>query len=281
MRFHLEMHRSYLSSLGLHVWDFAIYSGLAVSGLAAACVVVARSPAVLRLALAFGLTMLVLLVSGSAQGEVGRVWIFFIPIVLLLAAASIRQLTPWQRSLMLGAQILWLVVLTASHKPVDTWLAPAPVYAEVARPPLNGSLIPANAIFGNELRLTGFQSEYHPDRRVLSVALHWQTLRQMAVPYYFSAVPVAPDGRALPGMHGQPFGKQYPATCWRPGSSALEVVDQIELPLGDAVTPGNWWLSLSVFTIAGDRSQPSLPVHLADGSQDQQFGLGPLPIETR
>jgi hypothetical protein len=281
MRVHLDMHRPYLPSLGLHAWDIAIYSGLAITGLAVACVVAVRPPAVSRLALALGLTMLVLLVSGSAQGEVGRVWMFFVPVILLLAATSVRQLTPQQRVMVLCAQVFWLIALASSHRPIDTWLGPPPVYAEVAQPPLDGPLTPLNATFGNELRLTGFQSQFHPDRSILSVALHWQPLRQMAVPYYFSIVPVSPDGRALPGMHWQPFSKQYPTTCWRPDSSGVGIVDQVDLALGEAVSPGNWWLSLSIFAIAGDRPLLPLTLHLADGRQDQQVGLGPVPVEMR
>ena len=281
MRSHLDMHRSYLPSLGLHIWDFAIYSGLAATGLALVSVVFARSFAVLRLVIAFGLTTLILLISGSAQGEVGRVWVFFVPLLLLLAGITISRLTPWQRGLVLGAQVLWLVVMVASHKPVDTWMSLPPAYAEVAGKPLDGPFIPTNATFGDQLRLAGFQSQYHPDQRMLSVALHWQPLRQMAAPYYFSVVPVAPDGRALSGMHWQPFGKRYPTTCWHPDSSGAEVVDKVDIALGDDASQGNWWLSLSVFAIVGDRTLPPLSVRLADGSQDRQFGLGPLPVETR
>jgi hypothetical protein len=279
MRVHLSMRRPYLPSLGLHVWDFAVYSGLAATGLALACVLTVRPPAISRLALAFGLTLLAVLVSGSAQGEVGRVWLFFMPVVLLLAANTLCQLSSSQRALMVGAQAFWLIVLAASHVPIDTWLGPPPSYAEIARPNLDAPVISANATFGDELLLTGFQGEYWPDRRMLTVALHWRPLRQMTTPYYFSAVPVAPDGRSLPGVHWQPFAEMYPTTCWQPDPSGPDVVDQIDLSLGDAPAQGNWWLSLSVFAIAGDQSLPPLPVRLADGSQDHQLGMGPLPVQ--
>ncbi len=281
MRIHLDMHRPYLPSLGLHIWDLAIYSGLAVAGLAAACVATVRPPAISRLALALGLTLLSLLISGSAQGEVGRVWMFFVPAILLLIATSVLQLTPRQRVLVLAAQVFWLIALASSHRPIDTWLGSPPLYAEVTHPPLSGQMTPVNATFGSEMRLIGFQSQYDSDRRILSVALHWQPLRQMSAPYYFSIVPVAPDGQVLPGVHWQPFDKQYPTTCWRPGTSEVEMVDQIDLALGDAAILGNWWLSLSVFAIAGDHSLPPITVHLADGSQDQQIGLGPVLVEVR
>jgi hypothetical protein len=279
MRVHMEMHRSYLPSLGLHAWDFVIYTGLALTGLACAYAVMRRTPAISRLALAFAITMGLVLLSGSAQGEVGRVWIFFMPIVVLLAATGLLQLSRQERRIVLGAQVFWLVVLVGSHRPIDTWLGPPPVYADVTQPSLAEPLTSASVRFGDDLLLTGFQSHYQPDRHLLSLALHWQALRQMTTPYYFSIVPVAPDGRALPGTHWQPLGKLYPTTCWRPGGAETEVVDRIDLPLGDAALPGDWWLSLSAFAMREDETLPSLPVHLADGTQDTQFGLGPVRVE--
>jgi hypothetical protein len=281
MRLHLDMRRSYLPNLGLHAWDFAIYTGLAATTLALACMAGLRVPRVSRLSLAFGLTMLILLLSGSAQGEVGRVWIFFMPVVLLLAAACMQQLSPRQRRILLAAQVFWLLALAASHRPVDTWLGPPPAYAAVVQPALPEAVTPISARFSDDLRLTGFQSHYDPARRIVTLALHWQALREIAVPYYFSIVPVAPDGHALPGIHWQPFGKLYPTTCWPPGGSGSEIVDHVELPLGDAAVSGDWWLSLSTFAMQGDQRLAPLPVGLPDGKQDNQVGLGPVTVQTQ
>jgi hypothetical protein len=106
--------------------------------------------------------------------------------------------------------------------------------------------------------------------------LHWEALRRNDRPYYFSAVLVGPDGRALPGVVWQPLATRYPTTCWSPGQS---VIDRIELPLGNEPPPGEWWLSLSAFGMAGEQPTANLPVTLPGGARDTQVGLGPLRVD--
>lgn len=277
---HFGMARAYLTGVGLHLWDFVLFTGGPLCALAClAGYAAARrrtaSP-VAALAGAFGLTLLILLLSGAAQGEVGRVWLFFMPLVVLLAAVALRGLTGRGASLTLLAQSIWLVALVATTGAVDTWLGARPAYAGVTLPSLAAPLAPTDARFGDALRLTGFQSEADADGKTLRVAFHWDVERRMSAPYYFSAVLVAPDGRVLPAVNWQPFAKAYPTTCWAPGEGSI--VDQVTLPLGDAAAKGDWWLSLTVFSLEGSETPQLLPVILPDGKQDQQFGVGPLPV---
>jgi hypothetical protein len=278
MQIHLGMDRPYFASMGLHVWDLAVFTGLPLAALALAGGFTRRSGAFTRLALALGVSLALVLISGLAQGEVGRVWIFLMPILLLLAAGGLQRLPlRWQR-LLIGVQVLWLVALAAISRPIDTWLVAPPVYEQVARPPLTAPLLPADANFGDGLHLSGVQSQYHPESRTVTIALHWQALRPLETPYYFSAVLVAPNGKVLPGVHWQPFDKAYPTTCWPSALPRREVVDQVTLPLAPDAMPGDWWMSLTAFAMQNDQPLPPLPVHLPNGGTDQQVGLGPIAV---
>jgi len=147
----------------------------------------------------------------------------------------------------------------------------------VAFAPLDQPVAPADARFGDVLRLTGFQAEVLQGTETLTVVLEWEALQEMGEPYYFSAVLVGPDGRVLPGIDWQPFGKRFPTTCWTPRLGAI--ADRIELPLGADPPAGDWWLSLTVFALDRDGQPALLPVTLPDGTRDRQAGIGPLRVD--
>ena len=279
---HFGMARAYLAGVGLHLWDFVLFTGVPLVMLALLALADrprrgARPNAVQVLAASLGLTLLALLLSGTAQGEVGRVWLFFMPFIALLAACGLARLNRLAGAAFLIAQGAWLLALVATTAPVDTWLGPRPLYSEVAGQPLAQPVAQADAQFGDELRLTGFQAEVMGETTALVVVLQWEALRQMAAPYYFSAVLVGPDGRVLPGVNWQPFNKRFPTTCWTPQLGTI--TDRIELPLGADPPAGDWWLSLTVFSLAQDGQPALLPVTLQDGAHDQQVGIGPLRVD--
>ncbi len=274
----------YFPWLVLNMWDLALFSGLPLCGLALVGVLrLPGRPPVLRanasrLAVALGVTLLVLELSGATRGEAGRIWIYFMPLMLVVAATLLAS-WPRRAGWLLLAQAAWLVVVSLCLRTVVTGVPLPPRYADVAPPGLSSQVVGTDATFGDELRLTGYQTAYQPATQSMRLALHWQPRRDIATPYYFSAVLVAPDGTVLPAKVWQPFATRYPTTCWRSGMSAGQpTVDQIELPLGTQPLHGNWWLSLSVFAISQNQPLPPLTVRLPDGATDQQIGLGPLPV---
>jgi len=278
---HFELARAYLTGVGLHLWDFILFAGLPLVMLAIMAVTGvsrrnARPEAAQVLAASLGSTLLVLVLSGTAQGEVGRVWLFFMPLVTLLAACGLSRLRSRTRAAFLISQGVWLLALAATTVPVDTWLGPRPAYSEVASRPLDQTVAQADARFGDELRLTGFQAEGTTEGETLTVVLQWEALQQMARPYYFSAVLVGPDGRVLPGVDWQPFAKLFPTTCWTPQLG--NIAERVELPLGADPPEGDWWLSLTVFSMGKEGPPDYLPVTLPDGTRDRQVGIGPLHV---
>ncbi len=269
---HLFQERPYIPWLWLHFWEWALLSGLPCIILWLWFVVrrpAAQTPGAL-LALSLLLTMLVLIFSGTARGETGRVWLFFAPFVLICAAAAFEKrdsVRRWglvsvgQAALLIAVGAAWMLINAPNMSPPPA--SPGSVAAERS----------LEAAVSDEFRLTGWGAEVVDD--ALQLRLNWQTDRQMTTPYWFAALLVAPDGSIpLDSVVWQALDTAYPTTCWKPG----EIVgDVVELPLPADAPTGDWWISLSVF---GDKENPELrlPVTLADGTQDDQIGLGPVTV---
>lgn len=268
---HLFQERPYLPWLWLHFWEWALLSGLP-------CVILwlwlalrrpmPQTPGAL-LALALLLTMLVLIFSGTARGETGRVWLFFAPFVLICAAAleiwdrnaAWRLVSLGQAALLLAVGAAWMLINAPNMSPPPQPPGPISVGRQI------------DARLDDAFWLVGWDAEAAGD--TVQLRLNWQAARQMTTPYWFAALLVAPDG-SIPhdSVVWQALDTAYPTTCWKPG----EIVgDTIDLPLPADALAGDWWISLSVF---GDKEHPEirLPVTLADGTQDDQIGLGPVTV---
>ena len=267
---------SYLTGIGLNTWDFFLFTGLPICGLAIASVFSKRFPGVSCLAVALAGTLLALVLSGTARGEVARVWAFLTPFVVLLGATVFRQLRVGLRWLLLAGQMLLLLAVATAFTPQGTEARPLPTYSEMILPPLQGPEVAVDATFGGVLHLSGYQAQYRPATRSLVLALKWQALHRTDLPYHFSAVLVAPDGHSLPGVVWQPFEYRYPTSCWQPKET---IVDQVEFPLGPDAAAGDWWLSLTAFGMLAGEPLPRLSVSLPDGTLDTQLGLGPLRVD--
>lgn len=273
---HLDLDRPYLPWLWLHFWDWAIFSGLpliliwlwlAVRRLRAGL----RPGAVLNVALL--LTMLILLLSDTARGETGRVWLFFAPFVLIAAAdfpagaGQTRQawlaVTSGQAALLVALAFSWHVISADDIRPPH----PAPPIVEASQP--------INADFGGLFRLVSWQAAQEGSALILH--FNWQAEQQMTTPYWFAAFPVTPEGRpAAEALVWQPDETRYPTTCWRPGQIIGETV---RLPLPEDAAPGDWWVSVVAFPDVNDYSA-ALPVTLPGGPPDVQLGLGPVRVHT-
>ncbi|MEP7013089.1 MAG: hypothetical protein ABJC13_22440 [Acidobacteriota bacterium] len=114
--------RSYATWLLGNPYDFALFCGPAVAVLGAVGLVSRRVPAALRRGLLGGAILFALLwLSGSVRGEVGRIWLFAMPFVVLAAAAFDSSESPSnaRRALLVAAQALTTIALAASMIFVD------------------------------------------------------------------------------------------------------------------------------------------------------------------
>ena len=110
---------------------------------------------------------------------------------------------------LIGFQVLWLAVLVLVLRPVGTGLQSSPVYTDIqqARPSEQLSGVEAN--FGDGLILKGYDWS-HEVGATVTLNLHWTAQKTQSIPYYFSILPVGPDGKNLPPIDWQPFDTHYP-----------------------------------------------------------------------
>lgn len=280
---HTNLYRPYLPWLIHHPYDMFLFVGWPVALLAVWRMIrLARlrahgAPAnrVDILAGASAVTLAILILSGTARGETGRVWLFFAPVWLLLAADLLagahRQFTGDGRETLhiLAMQAVLLVSIAAVLRPNFTALTvPITVGAAETAP-----TYPVDAQFAREddsVTLVGLDVEAQADTVTLN--LHWKANTRVGNAYVLALISIAPDGTALPGYEWNPRDWEYPPSCWTPGRT---FVDTVTVPLGTAAQPGNWLFSLSIldaFTL-----EPML-VTLPDGTSSAQVGIGPVRV---
>ncbi len=269
---HLGQERRYLPWVAFHFWEWAFFTGIPliilwlwtawkqVTG-------IRRQGAVT--ALSVFLTLLVLVISGTARGETGRVWIFFSPFVLIGVVELFRLLD--LKNNRAGWMMTWIQAITMLSVCITI---PAVDVLDFSPPPSAPEVItntrPIDVTFNDELRLVGWDGEIVDDELLLT--LTWQPRKQILRPYWFAGLLVDPEGNpAGEAIVWQPFETRYPATCWVANTFQS---DQIRLPLPDDAIQGDYWVSLAILP---DDEQPDLrlTVTLPDGTQDIQLGLGP------
>lgn len=278
---HLDLERDYWPWLFLHVYDFGFFLGwpMLVFGLIGLWQAIRAqkntrnfSPAtVVGSAVVF--TLLILVVSGTARGETGRVWLFFMPYMLLWAGTFVVQqeqprvgwlLTVVQASIVVGlaAFIPTIGIDLTSPPPTPTWPAASPT-----------TYIQNGSVYDDTITLQSFAGVAEPIEdedypAVLKLWIRWTSAGYVEQPYYIGILPIAPDGSAQTAYVAQPFNDGHlPMTCWLPERGIIE--DYYEIPLATYVA-GEWWASVQILSRNGN----ILIVAHPDGTLDQQTGIG-------
>lgn len=276
LSFHLTLDRPYWFWVFLHPWDWLMWGGVSF-GIVALVLIgrwirggVTNRAALPVMSVTLIATMLMLVISGTARGETGRVWLFFSPF-LLVAAAEYRRdeglrVAEW---LWLGVpQAALVVALISSIASSSTDFTPPPA------PPQVRTTYVADAMFSNtgssgSFRLVGWDAEIVGD--MLTLRLNWQGVEPSRQPIWFGGVLVSAENAVVPLAPWQPGGASpYPTTCWSPGTM---IGDTLTVKLDQPLT-GEWWLSLAAY---GNPAQPEgrLSVRSTAGD-DTQIGLGPI-----
>src|SRR5258708_17649743 len=134
-------------------------------------------------AIATGLTLLIMVLSGTARGETGRVWLFFAPCWLLLAADLIGKFNIPQRRTIFILEAMCLFCMAAVLRPNFTALTDPqtmPVANQPATYPVNAQFIEGNDRF----TLVGLSADRSPYE--VTLYLHWRALKCISWPYFFS-----------------------------------------------------------------------------------------------
>lgn len=205
---------------------------------------------------------------GVVRGEVGRLLLGMMPLIVLPAARAVqvRKNTPvdlWLPTVALGVQV---IVMVAFLRVIGTELTPAPTTTDADAAPVGETL----ADFGGFAQLVGYSA--HVDDSQLALDLNWHTITRFDKPYYTFALVVDQDNQPIADINWLPVNADYLTTCWQQGE---QIADATMIPLTDTATD-EYWVSLAMFDIeTGDR----LPVTLPDGTIDNQIGLGPVSVE--
>ena len=266
---HYEMNRPYFPWVLLHPLDMAQFVGWPVMALAVWRLVRVRRGewrAGDVFAAAAFLTLAVLTLSGTARGETGRVWLFFAPVWVLLAADVLARLSRRERIALVAAQALVLLVMAAFLRANFTAYTLPPRVSAASRTPT----FPVGARFereGDRLTLVGLDTGATPDEVVLR--LYWRADERVRRPYVLALVSVGPDGEAGKSVTWNPRRWNYPPSCWQPGQTFM---DEVRVPVNAA---GEWLFSLAVLDAF---SHEPMSVTLPDGTTSTQAGIGPVRV---
>jgi methylthioxylose transferase len=211
-------------------------------------------------ALAIVLLVVILLLnfSGSARGEVGRLWLFFMPLLAFPAANFWRNTLPEKRDavLILALQLLLILSLGLAWRPVRSVIV-------VAEPPVMTSESPQASVgetFATEpLQLSGYSlssTSVLPGDN-LELTLFWQAGGPASRPYTVFNHLINEDGVLVAQQDNWPVNGLWPPTCWRTGD---EVVDTHSIAIPADAKAGTYHLLSGLY----DRDN-GIRVPLEDG----------------
>lgn len=218
MGYHLGLARSYWTWLGYHLYDFGIFLGLPLALLCLFAFFYALLTARRDLAafpIAYGIGVIFLNLSGTARGEVARVWIFLTPFAVICAVWAVTRLSRklWPLILVAGLLALQLLVFTAFLRVVSTGLESVPGRTFVWQRPLLSN--PLDIQFEQAINLLDYELEQVGDSWQLT--LFWQPETRLDTTYTVFNHLVSETGELVAQQDGMPQNNKLPTTCWQPG----------------------------------------------------------------
>lgn len=185
-------------------------------------------PLLRHLALATAVTLLILNFSGSTRGEVGRIWLFFFPIMAVCAGVYLSQrLTPRLAIGLVMAQLLLALAVGLAWRPIEATIV-------VAERPSMPQATPENLLnvpFEHGITLTGFTLV--EEEESLDLTLFWESKGGVERPYTVFNHLIDPTGALATQADGWSVNGQWPTTCWQAGET---IVDQFTIPIPEDST---------------------------------------------
>jgi hypothetical protein len=155
------------------------------------------------------ITLLIMDVSGTTQGESGRIWLFLSPFLLLMASDYLVKISANKAQPKIAVTICqgMLILIMISFLPV--------IRSGLSKPPpipqstilAASEMVPSGVTFGDILELESFSGhvEIQENEVTLQLWLNWVSNGQLEIPYYLSFIPVKPSGGTLKAILQQPF----------------------------------------------------------------------------
>jgi hypothetical protein len=278
MSFHLGLARSYWTWLGYHLYDFGIFIGLPMALLCLFAFFYALLTArreLVAFPIAFGLGLLLLDISGTARGEVARVWIFLTPFAVMCAVWGLGRLGSgrWATAVLMTLLALQLLTFNAFLRVVNTGLTSVPPREEmVTRPSLSHE---ADVHFGDNIHLLAY--DLSPQNIIpgesVTVTLLWQADGRVDTPYTVFNHLVSPTGELVAQQDGMPQASTLPTTCWQPGELITDSYTIATLP---EMTLGTYSLLMGLYT---PETGVRLPVLGTLAEEGDLFSLGNVQVQ--
>lgn len=284
---HLDIERNYWIWLVLHVYDMLMFAGwplvaLGVWGLWRA-VARLRSGETIHivdvLTLSLVCTIVLLDLTGITRAESARIWLFFVPFILLAATEQFTQTsTNWDLPL-LGGQLATVAVMSAVLPVVAFDMNPPVDGARDDIPTIGQEFIAVDATFSagkasyaGVFALEGFQFVADPAAQAITVEIIWRGEEPTERPYQFEIVATAEneiDGVIISEpYYWYPQNENYLTTCWQDGDVVREVI-VISVP--PVSLPVQWMLQIRAI-----HPDSALEVH-GDDTDNRGAVLGPVP----
>lgn len=218
--------RSYAVWLLGNPIDFFVFLGFPIAILLICNLIkrVSFPRSLLPIAVATFGTLLLLWLSGSVRGEVGRLWMYFGPLLVLIAvgwqeAGSERQgITHYAVGITLYVSLITLlaaqlVIMNTRWLVNDSFLDEPPERSVVLSPPPMS--FAASAEFADQIALRGYDVQQSDGN--IDVTLHWQALAQPPHAYTVFVHVLDRDGKQIGQQDNMPVHDQLPTSCWQPG----------------------------------------------------------------
>jgi hypothetical protein len=274
MSYHLGLARDYWTWLGYHLYDFFLFLGLPLSGLFLLALPGAvRRPGTRRglWTLTWGVSLLILVLSGVARGEVARVWLFLTPFPVIAAAGALADGAPSQRRWLGVAALLavQLLVFNAFLRVVTTGVTDPPSRDRRFDVPAVANAVDAR--FDEQIALLGY--DLAPNRvepgKTLTVTLTWQARAPIRHSYTVFNHLTTPAGDLLAQQDGLPQEGRAPTTCWLPGevvtdTYVLTLPDDVDADRVRLVTGLYRWETGERLPVDGAAATPNRAVELAE-----------------
>ena len=282
MQTHFYLGRTYQVWVFYNLYDFLTFLGIPVAVLfvaegARSWWLAVRTHLAVPLealpALAITATILVLDLSGVARGEVGRMWLLWMPSACLVAAVSLTR----SKGRSAYALVLALLALQALFFTLFLRISATGMPSFQPHQPDTTPLAashPLDARFADEVALEGYDLEPPTvaPGETIHLTLYWRALRQPQRPYTVFTHLLDPGGKPRGQQDNMPVRGSLPTTCWQPGEF---VADPYDIAVAADAPPGQYWLEAGLYRWqTGERLSLSGP----QAALPDRVLLGPLQV---
>ncbi len=223
--------RSYLLWLLWNPIDFITFLGLPIAVLLLLNLkkILKPSKSLLPLVVATFATFILLDLSGSVRGEVGRLWIYFGPLMLLIAGSTLQEARskeqeashaprPAQYALLIGLVSLQLITLNTRWLVNDSYLDEPPDRSPIFIAPQPQTV--TDTSFGQQIALYGYDLASHNSS--IDLTLYWQARAQPVHAYTVFVHLLNAAGRQIGQQDNMPMDDQSITACWQSGEYILD-----------------------------------------------------------